>query len=53
MEALDFSRGFDFAMGQMGAYLVYSLVMFAVLLIPLVVKIALIWWKGRDDNEST
>jgi hypothetical protein len=46
MNALDLKQGFDFAMGQMGACLIGSLVAFAIVLIPLAIRIAWIWWKG-------
>ena len=46
MNALDLKQGFDFAMGQMGAYLIGSLLGFVILLIPLAVRIAWIWWRG-------
>ena len=44
---LDFTQGFDFAMGQMSAYLLAGLAMLIIFLVPLVVRIVWILWKER------
>lgn len=44
---LDFIQGFDFAMGQMSAYLLTVLVILIIFLAPLVVRIVWILWKER------
>ena len=44
---LDFTQGFDFAMGQIGAYLITVLTILIIFVVPLAVRIVWLLWKER------
>ena len=46
MNALNFSQGFDFAMGQMIAYIICAIVMAVIIATPLLCRILWILWRG-------